>query len=163
MINFAKLHEYLKDEFKLDWMGIHGISHWSRVYVNARKVAEAERSRDKSIFISDEVLKLFSFLHDHQRINDGSDYFHGSRAIIPARKLRGDVFDISDEEMGLLEKSIIGHSEGLTYDAPTVMVCWDADRLDLGRVGKIPNPKYLCTESAKNNKIIVDAVRRSLF
>jgi hypothetical protein len=30
-----------------------------------------------------------------------------------------------------------------------VQVCWDADRLDLLRVGIRPNARYLCTEAAR--------------
>jgi uncharacterized protein len=31
-----------------------------------------------------------------------------------------------------------------------VQTCWDADRLDLGRVGIIPRPDRLCTEEARD-------------
>tara|TARA_B100000315_G_scaffold79959_1_gene73252 strand:- start:616 stop:768 length:153 start_codon:yes stop_codon:yes gene_type:complete len=31
----------------------------------------------------------------------------------------------------------------------TIATCWDADRLDLGRVGADPNPKYLFSDEAK--------------
>jgi hypothetical protein len=31
----------------------------------------------------------------------------------------------------------------------TVQTCWDADRLDLPRVGIQPLPQFLCTEAAK--------------
>jgi uncharacterized protein len=32
---------------------------------------------------------------------------------------------------------------------PTIGTCWDADRLDLGRVGARPDPKYMSTEARK--------------
>ena len=32
---------------------------------------------------------------------------------------------------------------------PTVGVCYDADRLDLGRVGILPNAKYMNTEEGR--------------
>ncbi|MEQ9460448.1 MAG: hypothetical protein RIG82_05810 [Phycisphaeraceae bacterium] len=32
---------------------------------------------------------------------------------------------------------------------PTIWACWDADRLDLGRVGITPSPRYLNTHRAK--------------
>jgi uncharacterized protein len=30
-----------------------------------------------------------------------------------------------------------------------VATCWDADRLDIGRVGIVPNSKYLFSDEAK--------------
>ena len=32
---------------------------------------------------------------------------------------------------------------------PTIGTCWDADRLDLGRVGIVPQPKFMSTAFAK--------------
>jgi uncharacterized protein len=44
----------------------------------------------------------------------------------------------------------------------TVQTCFDADRLDLGRVGKIPDPRLLCTDAAKDPKTIDWANQRSV-
>lgn len=56
-----------------------------------------------------------------------------------------------------------GHSEGLTAGADvTVLTCWDADRLDLGRVGKRPDPRRLCTDAARGVEIISWAYARSI-
>lgn len=41
------------------------------------------------------------------------------------------------------------HSEGAIDAHPTVQTCWDADRLDLGRVGTKPHPQRLCTDGAR--------------
>jgi len=35
------------------------------------------------------------------------------------------------------------HSDGAVDADPTIQTCWDADRLDLGRVGIKPAAKYL--------------------
>jgi uncharacterized protein len=43
-----------------------------------------------------------------------------------------------------------------------VQTCWDADRLDLGRVGKRPDPRRLCTPAARDRDVIEWAYRRSL-
>jgi uncharacterized protein len=48
----------------------------------------------------------------------------------------------------------------LTRDV-TIQTCWDADRLDLGRVGTKPNPTYLGTAAARNQEFMADAVKRS--
>ena len=36
----------------------------------------------------------------------------------------------------------------------TVQTCWDADRLDLGRVGTTPKAEYLCTDAGKDPDMI---------
>jgi uncharacterized protein len=36
----------------------------------------------------------------------------------------------------------------------TIQTCWDADRLDLGRVGVTPHPSRLCTEVARRPEIL---------
>jgi len=43
-----------------------------------------------------------------------------------------------------------------------VQTCWDADRLDLGRVGKMPRRDLLCTEAAKDRRVIAWANRRAV-
>jgi uncharacterized protein len=41
------------------------------------------------------------------------------------------------------------HTDGLTSSEPTVQACWDADRLDLGRVGITPKPNRPCSDAAR--------------
>jgi len=36
----------------------------------------------------------------------------------------------------------------------TVQTCWDADRLDLGRVETTPKAEYLCTDAGKDPDMI---------
>ena len=45
----------------------------------------------------------------------------------------------------------------------TIQTCWDADRLDLGRVGITPDPSWLCTEAAKRPEVIAWADGRARF
>ena len=54
--------------------------------------------------------------------------------------------DFTDEEGSLLEKACRYHTTEHRTDNPTIDVCFDADRLDLGRVGIVPNPKLMATE-----------------
>jgi uncharacterized protein len=44
---------------------------------------------------------------------------------------------------------------------PTIGVCWDADRLDLPRVGRTIQPRLLNTGAARESEIITWATRRS--
>ena len=55
-----------------------------------------------------------------------------------------------------------GHSSGRTVEDITVCTCWDADRLDLGRVGIQPKAQYLCTAPAKDPAFMRWAYQRSL-
>jgi len=64
--------------------------------------------------------------------------------------IRGKWFDLSNKEMRLLDEALTYHSDGYTDADITVQTCWDADRLDLGRVGVQPSEKKLCTQTAKN-------------
>jgi uncharacterized protein len=63
--------------------------------------------------------------------------------------------------MELLALACTLHSDGHTDGDITVQTCWDADRLDLGRVGIRPSARYLCTEAARCGDLIAAAYRRS--
>lgn len=75
---------------------------------------------------------------------------HSPRAAEFARSLSGDYFELDDHSMGLLHLAIRDHTEGFVHDDLTISVCWDADQLDLPRVGIKPHPKYFGTEAARN-------------
>ena len=78
-----------------------------------------------------------------------------------AAHLHGKLFDATSEELALLTDACERHSLGLTKADVTIQTCWDADRLDLGRVGIKPHPKYLCTAAAKASAVIQAAFLRS--
>jgi uncharacterized protein len=149
-----ELLKLIKSEFKLDWYGIHGINHWARVRENGIKLAKLNGANIK-------VVELFAFLHDSQRKHDGSDAGHGRRAAEFTTSIRSQYMDLTDAELELLTFACINHSNGFTEADITVQTCWDADRLDLGRVGIKPEPQYLCTAAAKDKEIINWAYQRS--
>jgi uncharacterized protein len=76
--------------------------------------------------------------------------------------LRGTLIHLPDETFLLLVAAVRDHEKGFTRADVTVMTCWDADRLDLGRVRVRPNPIYLCTDMAKERATIEWAYKRSL-
>jgi len=135
--------------------GFHGKDHWLRVLHNAREIA-AETGADLR------VLELFAVLHDSQRQNENHDPEHGHRAAAYAAELRGTWFDLADDEMELLVEACHYHSDGIVDAHPTVQACWDSDRLDLGRVGVRPDPRFLCTSFAKRPEVIEAAYLRSI-
>ena len=109
------------------------------------------------------VVELFCTLHNTQRRNERrAPPSHGRRAARYAKSLRGVWFDLSDKEMELLTEALKYHSDGYTEADITVQVCWDADRLDLGRVGIKPAPHRLCTASAKSVAVLEAAYERSV-
>jgi len=108
------------------------------------------------------VIELFAFFHDSCRVNEYTDHNHGKRGAELAIKLRGKFFEATDTEMDLLVDACIGHSDGYVEAPVTTQTCWDADRLDLGRVGIKPNPKYLCTDAAKALPMLTWAYQRSV-
>ena len=56
--------------------------------------------------------------------------------------------------MGLLAFACEEHTNGGVGSDPTVGVCWDADRLNLWRVGIRPNPQFLSTQAARSEERI---------
>ena len=149
LINFAQ------QTFKLDWNGIHGAPHWSRVRFNGLKLASLTGANPL-------VVEYFAFLHDLGRENDDSDPSHGQRGAEIAQDINGTLIQLSRRELLLLSEACQGHSDGHTEADVTVMTCWDADRLDLGRVGIGPTPKRLCTAAAKRPEVMRPAFLRSI-
>ena len=78
-----------------------------------------------------------------------------------ARELCGELFTASEHQLTLLEEACCGHSDGHLLADVTVQTCWDADRLDLARVGIIPDASKLCTEAARSPALIERAMERS--
>jgi uncharacterized protein len=152
----SSLVEVLRSRFRLDWKGIHGASHWARVRQNGLVLAERLGPA-----VDVKVVELFAFLHDSCRHDDGHDPMHGARAAESILELAEDLPSLSDEERKLLAYACTHHSDGLLRADPTVQVCWDADRLDLGRVGYRPDPERLCTPVARDSALIHWAYERS--
>ncbi len=153
MVN-KELIRKIRGQFALDWRGINGSPHWSRVLENGRRLSETTGARL-------EVVELFAFLHDSRRLNDGFDPGHGARAARFAESLQGTLFELAPNHLELLTVACRGHSDGMMEGDPTVLTCWDADRLDLGRVGIRPRPELLCTEAARDPRILEWAYKRS--
>jgi uncharacterized protein len=127
--------------FPLDWNGTHGANHWGRVRHHALALAAA-RGADAL------VVELFAFLHDSQRENEWDDRRHGERGADYARSLQGRFYDLEGDRLEVLAHAIRFHSDGKVSTDATIQTCWDADRLDLGRVGRTPSPRFLSSHAA---------------
>lgn len=150
----SELIDQLKLEFQLGWNSIHGYNHWCRVRENGLFLAEGSNA-------DIEVIELFAFLHDIKREDEGFDPQHGERVAAFVTSINKDILQLEPPQLALLTEACFYHHKGVTKGPLTVQVCYDADRLDLARVGIIPHPKYLCTNKAKQKKVIDWAVERS--
>lgn len=122
--------------------GLHGIEHWDRVYDNGRLLQTQE--------VNPVVLGLFAYLHDACRVNDCYDEKHGPRAAAMIDTLRDSLLkDVSDYDIHLLKEACRLHTVCHKTGDPTIDACFDADRLDLGRVGVTPDPEKMATEKGK--------------
>lgn len=151
----SQLIPHLRRQFKLNWRGIHGVSHWTRVQQNGLLLSESTGANTA-------VVELFAFLHDSCRQNDGHAPNHGARTADFTQSLHGSVITLSAQELTVRLDACQGHTHGSCSDSVTVQTCWDADRLDLGRVGIKPLAERLCTGAAKNPETIEWAYQRSM-
>lgn len=142
MLNLRPIVHAILEDYPLPRHGTHGVGHWARVLENGLRLAQATGAVI-------EVVQLFAVFHDSRRINECEDWGHGQRGADLAVELRGALFDLSDADFALLYQACAEHTDGLTEGDVTVQTCWDADRLDLGRVGMPPDPRRLCTAAAK--------------
>jgi uncharacterized protein len=110
----------------------------------------------------EDVVELFAFLHDSQRFSDGLDREHGARAADFTLQLNSELLKLDRAGLEMLAYAVRYHSDGLIEADVTVQTCWDADRLDLGRVGITPRPDRLCTEEARDPVLFERAYRRSV-
>ncbi len=149
-----ELLHFLTACFVLGPGSIHGPAHWRRVCENGARLAPLTGA-------DPEVVKYFAFLHDVQRRNEGDDPGHGLRAAHLIDQLAPAYLPLHDEQLAQLKEACAYHTSGLTVGKITILTCWDADRLDLGRVGIRPRAKCLCTQAARDPDMIAWAFARS--
>jgi uncharacterized protein len=126
-------------------VSFHGPWHWEKVEKNALALAKATKGADKI------VAQLFALIHDSQRFNEDEDPQHGHRSAAYAEELfKAGKLEITKDQLVVLMEACKYHNDGELSTDPTIGVCWDADRLDLTRVGITPDPRYLSTQAGKD-------------
>jgi len=138
IIDFKRLWEIVTDQFSLGIHSIHGPRHWRQVEKNGLLLTK-ETGADETI------IKLFSLFHDSRRENEYTDDGHGMRGATLAKTLKGVYFDLPDDQFEILLDACRYHTDGKSAVNLTIATCWDADRLDLPRVGTIPDPNRMGT------------------
>jgi uncharacterized protein len=154
--NLQPVVQEILQEYALPLHGYHGVAHWARVLENGHRLC-AETGADI------EVVSLFAVFHDSRRVNEGFDPHHGVRGADFAKSVRGRLFDLADDDFQLLHYACSAHTDEDTHPDVTIQTCWDSDRLDLGRVGIVPDRELLCTAAAKKSSTINWAHGRASF
>lgn len=153
-IDLAAIVRHILTGYSLPLFGDHGIGHWGRVLENGQRLASLSGANLT-------VVQLFAIFHDSRRINEYDDPRHGTRGAALARELHGQFFQLSDSDLDLLTFACEHHTDMVTWPDATIQTCWDADRLDLLRVGIEPNPRYLNTTAAKSAEMLTWANTRA--
>jgi len=106
------------------------------------------------------VISYFAYLHDSQRQSEDIDPNHAERASIYCEQLyEQEVLKITKKQFSQLLYACKFHSDTkVKTDDLTIATCWDADRLDLVRLGITPDPFFLQTQAGK---IIASEIKKT--
>jgi uncharacterized protein len=149
---------------------IHGPAHWSRVRRFGALLAEREALPD----VARTCIEIFAWVHDLARENDDGGNQHAIDGAVAIDQIVPAVFDeVLPDQMETLRSAIRYHSDGMTaqqaFEAgllpgvawqrellvATIGCCWDADRLDLPRVGIVPDARFMSTPSWRHVRTTV--------
>lgn len=120
----------------------HGEQHWKAVAWAGHRIASEMPEADATVVL------LFALFHDSMRHNEYRDPEHGERGGELARSMCGTHFELEPERLTLLVDACTRHDRGQVTDDPTIGACWDADRINLWRVGIVPDAELLSTPFA---------------
>jgi len=143
VIDFDTLWNSVISDPELRNSPIHGPDHWARVERNGIFIGE-------QVGADITVIRLFALFHDSKRKNDCIDPGHGKKGAENAKSLRNKLFEISDDQFNNFYNACGLHTRQIHTSDVTMGVCWDSDRLDLGRIGMQPSAKFMNTTIAKN-------------
>lgn len=142
-IHFERLWTIVPQGFSLGADSVHGPSHWKRVEAFALEIASLTPGVDT------DVIRLFALFHDSRRENEYGDPGHGARGAALAFDLHQREFpELETAALEQLVTACCWHTHRTHIDDPTIGTCFDADRLDLGRVGITPDARFLNTTAA---------------
>ncbi len=136
--DFSVLRDFILSHRLFD-SELHGITHWKQVERNGLLLA-TETGADAT------VVRLFALFHDSKRESDQPDKMHGPRGAEFAKTcFEEHRFDITQEQFDKLYHACKFHTTEPRSGDATIDTCYDADRLDLGRVGIKLNPSKMAT------------------
>jgi hypothetical protein len=139
---------------------LHGPAHWARVHRFGLALGRGLELNQSAM----RCIEVFSWTHDLARVDDGGGRVHALDGADYLYEVAPEVFPALDpQELGVISRAIRHHSDGLTADVawrqgllsgcdwkPETVVlvtgcCWDADRLDLLRLGRKPRADKMST------------------
>ena len=142
MVNLeAVWHQVLKDT-SVKHSSIHGPEHWARVERNGLYIAQKTGANQT-------IVKLFAVFHDCMRLNEYDDPGHGRRGAEYATQIKNERINISQDDFDKFYYACEWHTDKRTTDDITIAACWDADRLDIGRVGFTLDPFFMNSKPAQ--------------
>lgn len=117
----------------------HGVDHWDRVARFGKILYQEGADMD--------VILAFAYLHDVERMHNGRDINHGQRASGLIDAIRCTQLEaLSDEQIAKLKRACELHTIQHRTGDITIDICFDADRMDLPRVGITPSPQRMATK-----------------
>jgi uncharacterized protein len=136
--------ELAKAQFVMDENSCHGLRHWKEVDLNGEMLALQEG-------VDPVVVHLFAYLHDCKRVEDNGDYEHGDRSAEYVNQLRAEgLLDfLTVVQFVKLSTACLLHAKGGISDDMTIGSCFDADRIELIRVGIVPKIELMSTPMGK--------------
>ena len=137
--DWKKLREYSVKRWP-EWMGMtHGVEHWDRVAKFGRILYKEGADMD--------VIMAFAYLHDSERENNAYDVEHGPRASKLIDTIRNtELAALNDEQIAKLKRACELHTIQHRTGDITIDICFDADCMDLLRVGIMPSPERMATK-----------------
>jgi uncharacterized protein len=148
---------------------LHGPAHWARVHRFAKVLLRREQVPAEA----QTCVLLFAWLHDLAREDDEGTRTHAVDGATQLDRILPAIDEpLSVDQREILRGAIHYHSDGmLAHEAVqaglfervtwptdlvalTVACCWDADRLDLPRVGIAPDPALMSTSSWRDVQLL---------
>jgi uncharacterized protein len=138
-VDFHDLWQLVAGQFHSPGYSVHGPDHWRRVERNGSCLQPAPEPISRSFVYSLSFTTVAA-------VNDGGIKVTVHVGAEYAATLRGVAYELSDDRFEILHYACVWHTDGDHHADPTIATCWDADRLDLGRVGIIPSPEFMSTD-----------------
>ncbi len=147
-MDMNRIVQSILSEYRLNLRGTHGAWHWLRVRSNGLALADATPGADR------EVVELFALLHDSQRFDEDRDLEHGPRAAEFVARLSAEgIITLEKARLKLLTRACAGHTVQKRSSDPTIGCCFDADRLDLSRLGDAPDDRFMSTVASRDSEL----------
>ncbi len=137
---------------------LHGVAHWARVHRYGQQLARRMGLHPQLR----ECVAVFAWTHDLARFDDSGGREHALAGARYLDKVVPAAFPhLSPSQIKLIRAAIYYHSHGCAADEArhqgwfgevrgeeiikAIGCCWDADRLDLLRLGIEPDPNRMST------------------